>query len=474
VEGNTARIGIIGSGYVGLVAAACFAEIGHEVTCVDNDAAKIAALARGKTLIHERFLPELLARHRGHSLRFTTSIADAVHECEVLFIAVGTPTDEKGNADLSTVEEVVREIARELRGHNFSRKIIVEKSTVPVGTSKWIRRVMLEAGARDESFDVVCNPEFLREGCAVTDFLYPSRIVVGGVGESSERLRHIYAPLIEGEYGLRADGVPRPDEAQVPARFIATGAESAEVIKHASNAFLAMKISFINAVANVCEAVQADVEEVREGVGTDARIGSEFLKPGLGYGGSCFPKDLIAFRSTAAEAGYDFRLLEEVCRINQQQREHLMRKVHEALWTLKGKRLAVLGLAYKGGTDDVRESPAIAFIRMLLKEGGTVVAHDPAANARAREVFAKGEIDIAEELYDAAVDADALLILTDWEEFSQLDLERLRELMKQPVIVDGRNLYQPEFVAKAGFAYYSIGREARPRVKAATEVDKAA
>jgi UDPglucose 6-dehydrogenase len=216
------------------------------------------------------------------------------------------------------------------------------------------------------------------------------------------------------------------------------------------------------------------VEEVREGVGTDARIGGEFLKPGLGYGGSCFPKDLLAFRSAAAEAGYDFRLLDEVCRINQEQREHFLRKVHEALWTLKGKRLAVLGLSYKGGTDDVRESPAIAFIHMLLREGATVAAHDPAANARAREVFAKGEIAICDELYDVAAGADALLILTDWEEFGELDLERLREVMKQPVIVDGRNLYSPEVVAAHGFAYYSIGRVSRPKAKAASEVEKAA
>jgi UDPglucose 6-dehydrogenase len=257
------------------------------------------------------------------------------------------------------------------------------------------------------------------------------------------------------------------------AAFIATTPESAEVIKHAANAFLAMKISFINAVANVCEAVNADVEEVRAGMGSDARIGGEFLKPGLGYGGSCFPKDLIAFRSTAAEAGYDFRLLEEVCRINEEQRGHFLRKVHEALWTVKGKRLAVLGLSYKGGTDDVRESPAIAFIHMLLKEGARVCAYDPAAGARAKELFADDEVEIAEELYDAAADADALLILTDWEEFAQLDFERLRTLLKQPIIVDGRNMYAPESIAN-GFAYYSIGRPAIPSAKAASGVEKAA
>jgi UDPglucose 6-dehydrogenase len=468
------EIAIIGSGYVGLVAAAAFAEMGHRVICVDNDAAKVSALTRGEAPIHERFLPELLARHLGERLSFITDIRHAVRSSEVIFIAVGTPTDEQGKADLSTVEQVVRAIARELRGPEFRRKIIVEKSTVPVGTSRWVRRVMLEAGAREESFDVVCNPEFLREGCAVTDFLYPHRIVAGGEEESCERLRQIYSPLLDGSYAEHEGAVPMPDDASVPARFIGTSAESAEVIKHASNAFLAMKISFINAVANVCEAVGADVEEVRIGVGSDARIGNEFLRPGLGYGGSCFPKDLLAFRSTAAEAGYDFRLLEEVCRINESQREMFLRKVHDALWTLKGKRLAVLGLAYKGGTDDVRESPAVAFIRMLLKEGASVAAYDPAAGARARELFADCEIDVCDELYESADAADALLILTDWEEFGQLDLDRLRGIMKQPVIIDGRNMYSAEMMSANGFAYYSIGRASRPRAKAASEVDKAA
>jgi UDPglucose 6-dehydrogenase len=396
-----------------------------------------------------------------------------VRESDFKFIAVGTPTDGKGKADLSTVEDVVRSIARELRNH-IGRKIIVEKSTVPVGTSRWIRRVMLESGAREGSFEVVCNPEFLREGCAVTDFLYPDRIVAGGDADACAQLRSVYAPVIDNSYAECETSVPRPDRAAVAAQFIATSAESAEVIKNASNAFLAMKISFINAVANVCEAVHADVEEVRAGIGSDSRIGAEFLKPGLGYGGSCFPKDLAAFRSTAAEAGYDFRLLDEVSRINVDQREHLLRKVHEALWTLKGKRLAVLGLAYKGGTDDVRESPAIAFINLLLKEGASVRAYDPAANARAREVFSENEIEVCDDLYDCAADSDALLILTDWEEFSQLDLDRLRHTMKQPVIIDGRNLYAPETLAKAGFAYYSIGRASHPRAKAASEAEKAA
>lgn len=468
------EIAIIGSGYVGLVAAACFAEIGHRVVCVDNDAAKVAALQRGETIIHERYLPELLAKHRGAGLRFTASIREAVRTSEVIFIAVGTPTDDKGKADLSTVEQVVQAIAAELAPGTRKRKIIVEKSTVPVGTSRWIGRVMLEARAKQGAFDVVCNPEFLREGSAVTDFLYPDRIVVGCDAGPGAVLRALYAPLIDGSYAERDDAVPRPDGVRVPARFIATSAESAEVIKHASNAFLAMKISFINAVANICEAVHADVEEVREGVGSDARIGSEFLKPGLGYGGSCFPKDLLAFRSTAADAGYDFHLLEEVSHINEQQQQYFLRKVHQALWTLKGKRLAVLGLSYKGGTDDVRESPAIAFIRLLLKEGASVAAYDPAANERAREIFAGGEIEICNELYETAEDADAILILTDWEEFAELDFETLRSTMRRPVLIDGRNIHSPEVVAKAGFAYYSIGRASRPQAKAASEMEKAA
>jgi UDPglucose 6-dehydrogenase len=451
-------IAIIGSGYVGLVAAAAFAEIGHRVICVDNDAAKVAALNRGETLIHERFLPELLARHRHDRLIFTQSIEDAVRASSVIFIAVGTPACENGDADLSVVENVACNIACNIDSH----KVIVEKSTVPVCTSQWIRRVMLQSGAPREMFDVVCNPEFLREGTAVTDFLYPHRIVIGSDSASaSETLRKLYAPLLDGSYAKLTKAIPQPDNAIVPTRLIVTNTESAEVIKHASNAFLAMKISFINAIANVCEAVGADIEEVCRGMGSDARIGSEFLKPGIGYGGSCFPKDLTAFRAVSAESGYDFRLLDEVRRINEEQRCRFLRKVRQALWNLKGKRLAVLGLAYKGGTDDIRESPAVALIQLLLKERCEIVAYDPAAVDRAKEVFSNGEVQFSQYLYETATDADALLILTDWEEFAGMDLPRLRKLMKNPVVIDGRNLYRPDTMIENGFTYYSIGRRER-------------
>jgi UDPglucose 6-dehydrogenase len=451
-------IAIIGSGYVGLVAAAAFAEIGHNVICVDNDVAKVDALERGETLIHERFLPELLARHRGDRLQFTCSIEDAVRSSSVIFIAVGTPSSESGEADLSLVENVACTVAQTIDSH----RIIVEKSTVPVCTSQWIRRVMSQNGAPRELFDVVCNPEFLREGTAVTDFLYPHRIVIGAdCAAAAETLRKVYAPLLDGSYAKLTKAIPQPDNAVVPTRLIVTSAESAEVIKHASNAFLAMKISFINAVANVCEAVGADVEEVCKGMGSDARIGSEFLKPGIGYGGSCFPKDLTAFRSVSYDSGYDFRLLDEVCRINEEQRFRFLRKVRQALWNLKGKRLAVLGLAYKGGTDDIRESPAIALIKLLLKEKCEIVAYDPAATDRAKEIFADSEVQFSHDLYDTATDADALLILTDWEEFAGMDLGRLRNTMKKPIVIDGRNLYRPETMIENGFTYFSIGRRER-------------
>jgi UDPglucose 6-dehydrogenase len=327
-----------------------------------------------------------------------------------------------------------------------------------VYTSTWVRKVMMLNGAQESSFDVASNPEFLREGTAVTDFLYPDRIVVGADNERCAAvLREIYQPMTDGSYYGGKDVVPGPNGAQVPPRLIVTSTKSAELIKHASNAFLAMKISFINAVASVCENVGADVAQVCEGMGTDSRIGRRFLRPGVGYGGSCFPKDLMAFRAVARECGYDFGLLDEVIRINEEMRQRFLRKVRHALWTLKGKRLAVLGLAFKGGTDDVRESPALALVESLLKEGSQVVAYDPAATERARETLGR-RVTFAGNAYDAAQGADALLVLTDWEEFASLDLERLRELLRYPIVIDGRNMYKPERMAALGFHYYSVGR----------------
>jgi len=448
------KIAVVGSGYVGLVAAACFAEIGHEVICVDNDDEKLAALDRGETPIHEQYLPELLARHRGKRLEFSCSLPDAVRASSAVYIAVGTPPLASGDADLSYVETVAREIAHSLNGY----KVVVEKSTVPVYTSQWVRRVMQLAGASSSDFDVVSNPEFLREGTAVSDFLFPDRIVIGADSErASEIVQKIYAPLALGTYYRQSASIPQPAKAEVPPRVLVTSAKSAELIKHASNAFLALKISFINAVANICEAVDADIEQVALGMGTDSRIGRRFLRAGIGYGGSCFPKDVAAFRSVARECGYEFPMLDEIVSVNEEQRRRFLKKVRTALWTLRGKRLAVLGLSYKGGTDDVRESPAIEIIRSLLREQCSIVAYDPAAVDRARQELA-GDVTYAEDPYQAAVGADALLILTDWEEFGTLDLVRLKSLLRYPIIVDGRNLYSREVMHKHGFLYLSVGR----------------
>ena len=458
------KIAVVGSGYVGLVAAACFAELGHEVTCVDNDEQKVAALQRGETPIHEQYLPELLARHRRQRLKFSTDLQNAVRTSQAIFIAVGTPPLDSGDADLSYVEAVAREIAQSLNGY----KVVVEKSTVPVYTNQWVRRVMQLAGADAAEFDVVSNPEFLREGTAVSDFLYPDRIVIGAdSGRAVELLRKIYSPLADGSYYQGPATVPQPARAQIPARLLVTSAKSAELIKHASNAFLALKISFINAVANICEAVDADIEEVAGGIGTDSRIGNRFLQAGIGYGGSCFPKDVAAFRAVARECGYEFPMLDEIVRVNEDQRKRFLKKIRTALWTLRGKRLAVLGLAYKGGTDDVRESPALEIVRALLHEQCSIVAYDPAAMERAQQVL-QGDITYAADPYEAATGADALIILTDWEEFGALDLGRIKTLLRYPIVVDGRNLYSRETMKQHGFLYVSMGRpaaelEASPR-----------
>ncbi len=448
------KIAVVGSGYVGLVAGACFADLGHDVVLVDNDQKKLAALRDGQVPIHENFLPELLQRHRGNKLTFSDDLDGAVRASSAIFIAVGTPPTEQGEADLSYVESVARSISSAINGY----KVIVEKSTVPVYTSTWIRKIILRNATAPDEFDVASNPEFLREGTAVTDFLYPDRIVIGADNQRcTELLSEIYAPMTDGSYYRRLDAIPQPDGAVFPPPLIVTSAKSAELIKHASNAFLAMKISFINAVASICESVGGDVQQVCQGIGTDSRIGPRFLNPGIGYGGSCFPKDLMAFRSVARECGYEFRLLDEVMRINEDQRRRFIRTVRTALWTLRGKRVAVLGLAFKGGTDDVRESPAILLVQSLLQEGCKVSAYDPAAIERAKETLGTG-VSYAASAYDAANDADALLILTEWEEFAALDLPRMHALLKYPIVIDGRNLYSPQSMASHGFTYYSVGR----------------
>jgi UDPglucose 6-dehydrogenase len=449
---------VIGSGYVGLVAAVCFAEIGHKVICVDNDEARVKILREGGVPIYERHLPELLARHRGHGVTFETDLSASVERSEAIFIAVGTPQGDTGAADLSYVEAVVSQIARSINGY----KVIVEKSTVPVYTNEWIRRVLHRHGVAPSSFDVVSNPEFLREGTAVTDFLHPDRIVVGANTErAAALLRRVYAPLTGGGYYAQPGSLPGDCGAQCPAKLLVTSAQSAEIIKHASNSFLALKISFINAVANLAETVDADIEDIAAGMGMDSRIGPKFLRAGLGYGGSCFPKDVAAFHWVAQQQGVDFQLLQEIRKVNETQREIFFNKVRAALWTLRGKRLAALGLAFKGDTDDIRESPAIEVIKKLLEAGASISAYDPAAIERAKEVLPPSEkLCYAASVYEAATDADAVLILTDWKEFAEIDLVRLNQAVRFPIVIDGRNLYQPQKMVDHGFTYVSVGRPA--------------
>jgi UDPglucose 6-dehydrogenase len=432
--------------------------MGHKVVCVDNDEAKVKTLREGGVPIYEEHLPELLARHGGCGVTFTTNLGAAVEQSEAVFIAVGTPQGDTGGADLSYVEAVVSEIARSVNGY----KVIVEKSTVPVYTNEWIRRVLHRYGVDPQSFDVVSNPEFLREGTAIMDFLHPDRIVVGANTERSATvLRRIYEPLTGGSYYAQPDALKGACSAQNPAKLLVTSAQSSEIIKHASNAFLALKISFINAVANLAEAVDADIEDISAGIGMDSRIGPKFLRAGLGYGGSCFPKDVAAFHWVAQQQGMDFELLQDVRKINETQKEVFFNKVRAALWTLRGKRLAALGLAFKGDTDDVRESPAIDVIRKLLEHGTTITAYDPAAMERAKAVLPPSDkLHYADSIYEAAKDADAVLILTDWKEFAQLDLVRLNQAVRFPIVIDGRNLYKPQQMLDHGFTYVSVGRPA--------------
>ena len=444
------QIAVVGSGYVGLVAAVCFAEIGHQVVCVDNDQGKVAALESGDVLIHEKHLPELLKRYHNNGIRFTTDLHEAAGGSQAIFIAVGTPQSETGDADLS----------------------YVEKSTVPVYTNEWIGRSIERNGVPRRLFDVVSNPEFLREGTAVEDFLHPDRIVVGADSEAAAALLGaIYAPLTSGAYYSRPQAISGCCSASQPPPLLHTSTKSAEIIKHASNAFLALKISFINAVSNLCEATDANIEQVARGIGLDRRIGPRFLRPGIGYGGSCFPKDVAAFRSVAEQLGIGFNLLTEIEKINALQKKRFLAKVRSALWTLRGKRIGVLGLAFKGETDDIRESPAIDLVQMLLAEGCSVAAYDPAAMERSQQALpASAQLRYVEDAYAAARDADALLVLTDWAEFAALDLKRLAGALRYPIVVDGRNLFDPRLMQEHGFTYISVGR---PAVYPAREVELA-
>jgi UDPglucose 6-dehydrogenase len=449
-------IAVVGSGYVGLVATACFAEIGHRVICVDNDEAKLRTLADGGVPIHEDYLPELLSRHRGQAIEFTSDLRAATQAAQAIFIAVGTPQSRTGSADLSYVDAVASEIARSIDEY----KVIVEKSTVPVYTNEWIRRVVERNGVPRELFDVASNPEFLREGTAVVDFLHADRIVLGADSErAGNLLKKIYEPLTTGTYYQSAHAVPGPRSESDAPPVLLTSTKAAEIIKHASNAFLATKISFINVVANICEAAGADVEAVARGMGLDSRIGPKFLRAGVGYGGSCFPKDVAAFRYVAEQMGVDFGLLKEVEKINEEQKRRFFQKVRSALWTFRGKKIGVLGLAFKGGTDDIRESPALDIVHQMLHEGSMVTAYDPAAAERAKEVLTPGtHMRYVDSPYAAAQDADALVILNEWQEFAELDLQRLHYTLRYPIVIDGRNLYDPAVMMEHGFTYLSVGR----------------
>jgi UDPglucose 6-dehydrogenase len=432
--------------------------MGHQVICVDNNEAKVKTLREGGVPIFERHLPEMLAKHGGRGVTFTTDLAEAVRSSEAIFIAVGTPQSDTGAADLSYVEAVASEIARSINGY----KVIVEKSTVPVHTSERIRGVLRRHGVDAQSFDVVSNPEFLREGTAIVQFLHPDRIVVGANSErAAELMRRIYEPLTAGSYYALPDSLPGACCMQCPAKLLVTSAQSAEIIKHASNAFLALKISFINAVSNLAESVDADIEDISAGIGMDSRIGPGFLRAGLGYGGSCLPKDVAAFHWVAEQQGVDFQLLQVIRNVNDVQQEHFFNKVRAALWTLRGKRLAVLGLAFKGDTDDIRDSPAIGIVKKLLEAGATITAYDPAAMERAKAVLPpSGKLHYATGIYEAAKDAEAVLILTDWKEFAGIDLVRLKQTLRFTVVIDGRNLYKPQAMLEHGFTYVSVGRPA--------------
>lgn len=444
------RVGVIGTGYVGLVTATCLAETGHQLLCVDKDARKIQTLREGRIPIYEPGLEEMVARNvAAGRMRFSESTAEATNESEILFIAVGTPGREDGTADLSAVEAVARDIAANLTA-GAECKIIVEKSTVPVNTGERVKRAIQRGNRGGAAFEVVSNPEFLREGSAITDFFRPDRIVVGvGSDTAAAAMHRLYEPILEGRY-FDPPGSRRPV-------LLVTDVASAELIKHASNSFLALKISYINAISAICELTGGNIEHVAEGMGLDSRIGPQFLRAGIGYGGSCFPKDVAAFLEIARQAGSDFRILKEVMEVNTEQRRHFLRKIEEALWVVKGKTVAVLGLAFKPNTDDVREAPALDVLNWLEKQGARVRAYDPVAMDNVRSLFPN--ISYCDSAYEAIEKADAALILTEWDEFRHLDLKRLRESMNHGIVVDGRNIFSSEAMAAAGFEYYSVGRQ---------------
>ena len=430
------NICVVGTGYVGLVTGAVFSDLGNEVVCVDNQPGKIEDLRAGRMPIYEPGLEEMVGRNVSDGrLSFTTDLPAAVRRSVIVFITVGTPPKDDGQSDLSAVEEVAAVIGRSLERYT----VVVNKSTVPVGTGEFVREVIERHQAQPVPFDVVSNPEFLREGSAIEDTLRPDRIVIGAPTQQvAMSLLELYAPL------------ERP--------MIITDVPSAEIIKYASNAFLSTKISFINAIANVCELAGADVTQVMKGMGLDARIGSAFLSAGLGYGGSCFPKDTDSLVHTAATLGYDFGLLRAVIDINRERSGHFVRMIEKALNPLDGRSIAVLGLAFKPNTDDMREAKSIEVITGLVQRGAVVRAYDPVAMANARKVL-PASVTYCDSPYDAANGADAVALITEWNEFKFLNLERLRTAMRRPVVFDGRNLWEPERMRRLGFEYHSVGRK---------------
>jgi UDPglucose 6-dehydrogenase len=447
------RIAVIGCGYVGLVTGACFAESHHEVVCSDKDEAKIGQLNAGQIPIYELHLDQLVAQNRRENrLRFTTDAIDAVRSSEAVFICVGTPPLENGDADLSAIDSVARLIATEAK----NPKLVVEKSTVPVQTGRQLRQALAVYGRKSGvAFRVASNPEFLREGTAVEDFLHPERIVVGVDDASAEQqLREIYQPILQGDFNCPVHAPSCPPHS--PPHFMVTTINSAELIKHASNSFLALKISYANSISDLCELLGANVEEVTRAMGLDPRIGPQFLGAGLGFGGFCLPKDVQAFIRLADRAGMDFALLKEAENINKRRIQHFADKIRRALWVIKGKRIGVLGLAFKPNTDDIRFSPPIELVKQLLSEGAIVSAYDPAAMERTRALLP--EVNYLQDPYEVASDADALLVVTEWEEFRALDWERIHHSMARPLVLDGRNLLDPVLMAQKGFEYHSFGR----------------
>ncbi len=447
------RISIIGSGYVGLVTGGCLAEVGHEVMCADNDPEKLKILAAGRLPIYEPHLNEIVAANRqAGRLSFTGDVAEAVRFGDAIFISVGTPPLETGDADLSAIDRVARVIAQAAQ----SPKLVIEKSTVPVQTGQQLKRALAVYGrTAGVTFRVASNPEFLREGTAVFDFLHPDRIVIGVEEEETQKqLREIYEPILDQKFNCPVHAQKCPPSEPPP--FVVTTINSSELIKHASNSFLALKISYANALAELCDRLGANIDEVTRAMGYDPRIGPHFLRAGLGFGGFCLPKDIQAFIRLAERAGMDFRLLKEVENINRQRLDRFLEIVRNAVWVLVEKQIGILGLAFKPNTDDIRFAPAIEIIRRLTAEGARIRAYDPEAMGRTRAVYP--DLQYGKDAYEVARGADALLIVTEWEEFRNLNWKRVHNLMARPLVIDGRNLLDPAAMRSLGFEYYSMGR----------------